>query len=103
MTWRLVICDGCGGGAMAEALRRALPKVPLDHAPCLSVCAKPVTLAAQGAGRATYVFSGLTPEDVGDVVAFATAYDTAKAGWIEDARPLGRLRLCLVARVPALP
>jgi len=87
---------------MAAALARALPGVPLDHAPCLSVCSDPVTVAAQGVGRATYVFSGLTPADVGDVVAFAAAYEAAELGWIEDARPLGRLRMCLVTRVPAL-
>lgn len=70
---------------------------------CLSVCADPVTLAAQGAGRATYVFSGLGEADEADLRAFAEAYSGAPDGWIEDARPLGRLRFRLVTRVPAMP
>jgi len=104
MTWRLVICAGCGGtgAALAKALRAALD-VEVALAPCLSVCADPVTLAAQGTGRATYVFSGLGLADLADVRAFAAAYEAAPAGWIEDARPLGRLRHCLVTRVPAMP
>jgi predicted metal-binding protein len=35
------------------------------------------------------------------VLAFCHAYLAAKDGWIEDARPLGRLRHCLRARIPA--
>ena len=70
--------------------------------PCLSVCDEPVAIAAQSEGCATYVFAGLTEADADDVVAFAAAYDAADAGWIDDARPLGRLRFCLKTRVPAL-
>lgn len=69
----------------------------------MSVCAEPVTLAVRGADRATYVFKGVGPEDAGDVAAFASAYTSAPEGWIEDARPLGRLRFQLVTRVPAIP
>lgn len=86
---------------MAEVVARACPTVPITYAPCLSVCADPVTLAAQGPGRATYVFSGITPADEGDIAAFARCYAAADKGWIEDARPLGRLRFQLVTRVPA--
>lgn len=70
---------------------------------CLAVCSDPVTLAAQGPGRATYVFSGLGEADEADIRAFAEAYTSAPGGWIEDARPLGRLRFQLVTRVPAMP
>lgn len=69
---------------------------------CLSVCAEPVSLAVQADGKATYVFAGLTPDDAADVDAFLALYDNAPGGWIDDARPAGRLRFCLKARVPAL-
>jgi len=87
---------------LADALRKARPELRIERTACLSVCAAPATLAAQGAGRATYVFSGLTGEDARDVLTFADAYLAAPAGWIEDARPLGRLRNCLMPRVPAM-
>lgn len=99
-----VICKGCRGqGAdLAAAVARACPEVPIIYAPCMSVCADPVTLAAQGHGRASYVFSGVTPEHAEDIAAFARAYEAADKGWIEDARPLGRLRFQLVTRIPAV-
>lgn len=101
--WRFILCAGCCGaaGSLAQAIGAAVPGRQLLLASCLSVCKAPATLAAQGPGRATYVFSGLSAEDAPDIVAFARAYDAAPYGWIEDARPLGRLRLRLVTRVPA--
>ncbi|KAF0675509.1 DUF1636 family protein [Profundibacterium mesophilum] len=102
--WQLVVCRGCAGDAeaLAQALADLRPGVEVVQAACLSVCAAPVTLAAQGAGRATYVFSGLGTGDLEDLSAFAEAYEAAPRGWIADARPLGRLRFRLVTRVPAL-
>jgi len=101
--WRFILCAGCCGaaGALAQAIGAAVPGRPVVLAACLSVCKAPATLAAQGPGRATYVFSGLSAEDAADIAAFARAYDAAPCGWIEDARPLGRLRFRLVTRVPA--
>ncbi len=70
--------------------------------PCLNVCSAPVALSLQGPGRATCLFSGIDPEaDRGDIVATVRAWQAAPRGWIEDARPCGRLRHCLVGRVPA--
>lgn len=105
MAWRFVICTGCGATSapLEAALARTCPDIAVARAPCLAVCAEPVTLAAHGRGLATYVFSGLTAGDAEDVAAFARAYRAAPAGWIEDARPLGRLRFRLVTRVPAMP
>ena len=103
--WRFVICDGCAGdgAGLAKGLDDLGLGVEVAHVACLSVCADPVTVAAQGEGRATYVFSGLGPGHLGDLAAFAESYAAAPAGWIEDARPLGDLRFRLVTRVPAQP
>ena len=60
-------------------------------------------MAAQAEGRATYVFGALSAADADDIARFVAAYRVAPKGWIADARPLGRLRDCLVARVPAMP
>ncbi|WP_172300214.1 DUF1636 family protein [Pseudoruegeria sp. HB172150] len=101
---RLTICAGCSGGdALADVLREALPEAEIARADCLSVCTDPATVAAQAEGRATYVFSGVGIADEADIRAFLAEYAAAPKGWIEDARPLGRLRFCLVTRVPAIP
>jgi predicted metal-binding protein len=104
----LTLCEACGGpdwSALRQALACAnLPiAVNLRGQRCMNGCAKPVSLALQGPGRATCFFSGVDlNEDADDIVATLRAYIDAPEGWIEDARPCGRLRFCLVGRVPAL-
>jgi len=104
MTWQILICAGCGGAGsgLARSLQQARPELRVEQTECLSVCTDPASMAVQGERRATYVFSGLSAQDLSDVLAFIDAYQTAPDGWIEDARPLGRLRHCLVTRIPAL-
>ena len=70
---------------------------------CLGACEDPVSLGLQGQGRASYVFSGINPqEDAADIASTCRTFLQVEKGWIEDARPCGRLRHCLRARVPAL-
>lgn len=104
MTKRLTICGLCDGPATAlsESLASHLPNWEVRLHDCLSVCAEPLSLAAQADGKATYVFAGIQQTDVDDVLAFVRLYDDSADGWIEDARPMGRLRFCLKSRVPAL-
>ncbi|MCX2721471.1 DUF1636 domain-containing protein [Roseibium salinum] len=111
---RIVICRTCKNGPSgAESrvadLAQALRDNHLDHAfsietaDCMGACEQPISLALQGEGRATYLFAGLSiPDDIEDIVATGRTYLDAENGWIEDARPCGRLRFCLRARVPAL-
>ena len=69
---------------------------------CLNVCDKPTALAFRAGGKAAYLFAGVDAEkDAGDVAAFAKMYKDSADGWIEDARPAGRLRFCLIGRIPA--
>jgi predicted metal-binding protein len=69
---------------------------------CMSACANPNAISFRAAGKAAYLFSGVDPEnDQQDILAFARMYLAAKDGWIEDARPCGRLRFCLLGRIPA--
>ena len=103
----LRLCEECGGesGALAEALatRDFAEPVHLESGGCMNGCAAPVSMALQGTDRATYFFSGVDPAtDIADILATVGAYIEAPGGWIADARRCGRLRLCLVGRVPAL-
>lgn len=103
MTKRVTICATCAGpGAELAAALADLKGWDVVMHPCLSVCDEPVAMAVQTQTGATYVFAGVTDADAADVRAFVDLYDTADAGWIEDARAAGRLRFCLKTRVPAL-
>ena len=108
---QVFVCSSCcrvgetpHGTAFVAALRARLGKdfnvVP--HA-CFSVCSEPQALAFRAAGKAAYVFSGLNLDDLDDIAAFADLWAGLADGWIEDARPIGRLRFCLKARIPATP
>ncbi|MFC3630070.1 DUF1636 family protein [Paracoccus angustae] len=102
------ICRSCGGGnwaALLAAIDAADLPVPvrINEQACMNGCARPVSLALQSQGRATCFFAGVDPcDDAADIVATLRAYLAAPAGWIEDARPCGRLRHRLVGRVPAI-
>ena len=99
----LSFCRDCLGSApdmLTEALRD-LP-VRMRLADCLGRCDAPQALALEGRGLAAYLFDGIDAEaDAADIAATCKAVLEADAGWIEDARPCGRLRHRLVTRVPA--
>lgn len=107
MTAIVHLCSTCRAGPLpladlAAALLDAGIDAELRAHPCLNVCAAPVALSLQGRGRATCLFSGVDPEaDRDDIIATIRAWQAAPAGWIDDARPCGRLRHRLVGRVPA--
>ncbi|WP_294608647.1 DUF1636 domain-containing protein [uncultured Roseovarius sp.] len=109
MTHRIVVCstcDGMDGKSFAADLRAALCDRSMafevqDH-DCMSNCGRPLSLAFSAPGKATYLFGDIDPTcDLDDTLAFATLYEGSPDGWIEDARAAGRLRHCLVGRVPA--
>ena len=100
MTDRVSICGGCGGGALATVLQAHLADVVLVE--CMHVCGRPVAVSFRGAGKAAYLFAGVDPvTQVEEIATFAELYAEAKGGIVEDARPCGELRLCLVGRIPA--
>ncbi|QFT82375.1 hypothetical protein FIU89_17255 [Roseovarius sp. THAF27] len=101
-------CQNCGPSDLldlhAKLTGSGLAKtVMVVERGCMNGCASPVSMAMQGPGRATYFFNGVDPAaDAEDIVATLHAYLATPDGWIEDAQPCGRLRFCLVGRVPAL-
>ena len=85
---RLTICDTC-----ADVVTTS----------CLNMCETPVSFALQGAGKATYLFSGTMPgSDTDDLMELLKLYLNAPDGWIADARKAGRLRFCLRGSTPSL-
>ena len=113
---RIVICTTCepvggvdGKGFAARVVEAidddgAPPGIVVDQVECMGACAEPMALALQAEGRASYLFSGLNPTtDVTDVLATCRVFLSSPRGWITDARPCGRLRDRLRARIPALP
>lgn len=103
----LTLCATCKGADDANLQSRLATEdfaapVELRRQDCMNGCARPVSLALQGVGRATCFFAGVDPAgDAEDIVSTLHSYIAAPAGWIEDARPCGRLRFCLTGRVPA--
>ena len=108
---QLGICAACLGlegtndiCALADAVAQSQmsDRVVVKHRNCRARCARPARLWLQSKGGAAYVFEGIDlAADQGDILATLTAYLNHPGGWIEDARPCGRLRFCLTARVPA--
>jgi len=116
---RILVCSTCvldgevTGTTTSEMFRaqiaRAIHDVGLDSqfevgcVACMGACEEPVAMAIQGHGRGTYLFAGLNPEtDITDIISTCRTYLDVPKGWIEDARPCGRLRDLLRSRVPAM-
>ena len=106
---RVIICDTCAapgeapqGEAFAEALRDLVPSsVSVETTSCMNQCDRPISLALRGEGKDIYLFNSLDPaRDLDDAAALVKLYAEAEGGTIIDARPAGRLRHCLTARVP---
>ncbi len=101
-------CQNCGPSDLATlheelAASGLTDAVSIVERGCMNGCVSPVSMAMQGPGRATYFFNGVDPvADAEDIAATLCAYLAAPDGWIENAQPCGRLRFCLVGRVPAL-
>ncbi len=106
---RIVVCSTCegvDGKQFAAGLRTAVAERAMNFEvqvrDCMSNCARPLSVAFTAPGKATYLFGDIDPEtDLADMLAFARLYSDTQDGWIDDARPAGRLRFCLIGRVPA--
>jgi predicted metal-binding protein len=112
MAHTVFICSTCAeiggdpkGVALIEDVRARLASFgdfEVRAQACLNVCDKPTALAFRAEGKAAYLFAGVDAEaDAADVEAFAKLYAESPDGWIEDARSAGRLRFCLIGRIPA--
>jgi predicted metal-binding protein len=66
----------------------------------MNLCEQPMALGLRAEGCDAYLFSGVIADDLDDAAALARLYVDAAQGKITDARPAGRLRHCLVGRIP---
>jgi len=102
---RVTICAGCLGGkaqVLATELRARLGGADVALTECMNVCGKPATLSLRAPGKAAYLFANVdVAARMDEIVALASLYAAAPGGVIEDARPIGDLRLCLIGRIPA--
>ena len=105
----LTICAGCRatdkpakGAELAEGLRAVIgPETVVRVSDCMNVCSQPITVSIRATGKAAYLFAGVDPDTQADeLVALAQLYAKAEGGIIDDARPLGQLRFCLLGRIP---
>lgn len=112
MAHTMFICTTCaeiggdpkGAALIADVTERlaAFGDFEVRAQDCLNACDKPTALAFRAEGKAAYLFAGVDGNaDGADVAAFAKLYGDAPDGWVEDARPAGRLRFCLIGRIPA--
>lgn len=113
-TNRLLICATCerpeGRSARQDCaqIRGALKlaglsdQIEVEATPCLGGCAVPVNIGLQGQGKGSYVFDGVDTADFeAEIVTLCQMFLDLPQGWITDARPLGKLRDHLRARIPA--
>lgn len=96
---RIIVCVGCAGGA--ELARSLDGRLRVETAACLNVCDAPVSVAVRAEGKAAYLFAGVDAAAPQDLVAFARLYADSTDGEIADARATGKLRFCLLGRIPA--
>ncbi|WP_192931264.1 DUF1636 family protein [Gemmobacter serpentinus] len=98
------VCTECPTGAERLAkVQKALRGQPcrVQGNACLSGCRSGASVALRASGRMAYLFGPLQPEDMAFLPVLIGEYLAAPRGEILDARPLGSLRLRVLARIPA--
>jgi len=94
----LSVCINCDGGvALADAVSEFADVSRVD---CMNVCTRPACLSLRAEGKMAYLFGDVRADKAQEVRALLKLYSAAETGCIEDARPLGSLRHCLIGRVP---
>lgn len=101
MTHTITLCATCPLGQGDFAGQLALSGYEVKLTECMSGCTKPSTVAFRAAGKTAYLFGQITTEDLGDLIAFAKAYQGSTDGTFADARIFGDLRHKAIARIPA--
>ena len=112
MRHKLYVCATCVADGMispqGDALVADLDALLSDMdfsvkaSECMNMCDAPNSISFRAEGKAAYLFSSIDlQKDKLDILAFAKLYSQSNDGWIEDATPCGRLRFCLVGRIPA--
>lgn len=100
------VCGECPGGAGRLARIRAVLEgqgAAVAASACLGGCRSGASVAIRAPGGMAYLFGPVDDEEIACLPMLIALYRAAPAGAIADARPLGALRLRLLARIPAVP
>lgn len=87
-------------GAVAAAIQDAGLTADLNGVDCMSGCKRPQTIAIRQTGKTAYLFGEFTRDDIPGLITFLKLYRDSPDGNLEDARPLGALRMKAIARIP---
>ncbi|MCE4557032.1 DUF1636 family protein [Roseateles cellulosilyticus] len=107
----ITICTTCADGqgqALLEAVENeALARdctLPIRGQACMAACKQSCTAALQGAGKHSYVFGQLTPDDacVDALLDVAAQHAEPGDGLLAWARRPERLKSAVLARLPPL-
>lgn len=102
----VTFCASCdlGAAGFADTFRVACIEAGLiaevRTTECMSGCTRRSTCAFRAPGKTAYLFGELTAEDLPDLLTFARLYVASPDGNLDDARPLGALRMKAIARIP---
>lgn len=102
----VTFCSSCelGEAGFADTFRPALADAAIAAevrtTDCMSGCTRRSTCAFRAPGKTAYLFGDLTAEDLPDLLTFARLYAASSDGNLDDARPLGALRMKAIARIP---
>lgn len=103
----LTLCRTCEAadptlfGQIAATLEASDVPAKLQQVDCMSGCQRPQTMAVRQHGKTAYLFGEITTEDVPNILTFLRMYEDSPDGNFADARPLGKLRFQVIARIPA--
>ena len=115
---RIIVCTLCrdiptgirSGESLCADLRSRLaacqePAVAhgftIEGVECMAGCARPLTVAFQAPGKASYLFGSIDAEaDAGDLVRFARLYASLADGWCNSGQRPPRLAGKTLARIP---
>ncbi len=100
MTHIITLCATCPLGQGDFAAHLAVTGYEVTLTDCMSGCTKPSTVAFRAVGKTAYLFGQITADDLGDLIAFAKAYQASNDGTFPDARIFGALRHKAIARIP---
>lgn len=102
----ITFCSSCelGEAGFADTFQAACAKAgiaaEIRSTECMSGCTRRSTCAFRSVGKTAYLFGELTADDLPDLLTFARLYLASPDGNLEDARPVGALRMKAIARIP---
>lgn len=111
--YAIIICSRCrsavSGALAAQQLiaglagRRQVEGFRIETVACMAGCERPLTVAFQAAGKATYLFGDIDAEnDAPALSSFAELYRQLPDGWSSESQRPESLHGKILARIPSM-